>query len=86
MFHAVSLETDIDTAKVLAFSFPELREGLARAQKAEPTLTAVVEADLDRSLESVAFAVSILERSRIVVATTADLLQIADRAKQELRI
>src|SRR3974390_1313387 len=31
MFQAVSLETDVDAAKVLAFSYPSLREGLRRA-------------------------------------------------------
>ena len=31
MFQAMSLETDVDAAKVLAFSYPALREGLRRA-------------------------------------------------------
>src|ERR1039458_632335 len=34
MFQAVSLETDVDAAKVLAFSYPALREGLRRAGNA----------------------------------------------------
>jgi hypothetical protein len=43
MFQAVSLGTDVDAAKVLAFSYPSLREGLLRAENAGSELTAVVE-------------------------------------------
>ena len=48
MFQAVSLETDVDAAKVLAFSYPALREGLRRAENAASELTAVVEDGLSR--------------------------------------
>lgn len=43
MFHAVSLDSDLEAAKVLAFSAPRLREGIARVEKARLELTAVVE-------------------------------------------
>jgi hypothetical protein len=43
MFHAVSLDGDVEAAKVLAFSAPRLREGVARVEKAKLELTAVVE-------------------------------------------
>ncbi len=43
MFHAVSLRGDVELAKVLAFSAPTLREGVARVEKAELELTAIVE-------------------------------------------
>jgi hypothetical protein len=43
MFHAVSLDGDIEAAKILAFSAPRLREGVARVEKAKLELTAVVE-------------------------------------------
>ncbi len=45
MFHAVSLTTDSELAKVLAFSAPLLRAGVARVENAELELTAVVEPD-----------------------------------------
>jgi hypothetical protein len=86
MFHAVSLESDIDAAKVLAFSFPELREGIRRKQNAKPELTAIVETALDREDESIAFALAVMQRSEIAVMTEADLPMIAERARQELRV
>ena len=43
VFHAVSLDGDVEAAKVLAFSAPRLREGVARVEAANLELTAVVE-------------------------------------------
>jgi hypothetical protein len=86
LFHAVSLESDLDAAKVLAFSFPEVREGIARVEKAKAELTAVVEPDLERDDESIAFALAVMQRSQIAVATTADLPRLADVARQELHV
>jgi hypothetical protein len=86
MFHAVPLAADVDVAKVLAFSYPQLREGMARAGNKNTELTAIVEDDLVREDESVAFALNTLERSSILVATTAQLSYLAARAKAELRV
>ena len=47
MFHAVSLEGDLETAKVLAFSVAALREGVRRIEGATLELTAIVEPLLD---------------------------------------
>ena len=43
MFQAVSLEGDVEAAKGLAFSAPQLREGVGRVEAAKLELTAVVE-------------------------------------------
>src|SRR5579875_3327980 len=43
MFHAVSLSSEVELAKVLAFSVPALRAGVTRVEKAELELTAIVE-------------------------------------------
>jgi hypothetical protein len=86
MFHAVPLATDIDAAKVLAFSYPQLREGMARAGTKDTELTAIIEDDLVRDDEGVAFALTTLERSSILVATTAQLPELAARARMELRV
>ena len=43
MFHAVSLEGDLEAAKVLAFSAPQMAEGVARVENAALELTAIVE-------------------------------------------
>jgi hypothetical protein len=43
MFHAVSLDADVEAAKVLAYSAPRLHEGVRRIESAVLELTAVVE-------------------------------------------
>ena len=70
---------------MLAFSFPELREGIANKQNAKSELTAIIEPGLDRSDDAVAFALAVMERSNISVATTAELLTFAERARRELK-
>ncbi len=86
MFQAVSLENDTDAAKVLAFSYPELREGIARAENAKTELTAVVEPDLDRTDDQIAFALAVLRKAGIDTADTSELRNIANRAAVDLHI
>ncbi len=86
LFHALSLETEPDSAKVLAFSYPDLREGIAQAKKAKTELTAIVDEKLDRDSEQTAFALSTLKKNDIQIATTADLGRIAETARRELRM
>ena len=86
LFHAVSLASDVDAAKVLAFSYPQIREGIARLEQAKTALTAVVEDELERNDESIAFAWDTLERSDIKVLPAAELATVAERAKQDLRV
>src|SRR5919198_847386 len=83
LFHAVSLATDVDAAKVLAFSYPQIREGIARVEKITTSLTALVEDDLDRTDEPIAFALDTLARSHIAVAPQAELPRVAEVARQE---
>jgi hypothetical protein len=94
MFHAVSLDPGLETAKVLAYSAAALRAGVERVEKAELELTAVIEpaarlgateADPER-LEMYRFGVETMEESRIRVLTTTDLSRVADTARRELRI
>lgn len=84
MYHAVSLETDVNAAKVLAYSYPKLREGIARAEKAETTLTAVVEAEINREDDGVAFALATLKSSEIVVATVAEMERIGANVRRNM--
>jgi hypothetical protein len=86
MFHTVSLESDIDAAKVLAFSYPALREGLAKAENATTDLTAVVEDNLNRNDEAIAFALATLASSQIQVAAISEMPRLAERARRELRL
>ena len=61
MFQAVSLEGDVEAAKVLAYSAPQLRDGVGRVESAKLELTAVVEPlraigdDGDESTERLSF-------------------------------
>jgi hypothetical protein len=102
MFHAVSLEGDLEAAKVLAFSAPQMIEGVQRVEKAMLELTAIVEPlrgvlgkDAEEMLSSGAeqdridqyrFGVETMERSQIRVMTVTDLPRIAERAREELRV
>lgn len=102
MFHAVSLEGDLEAAKVLAFSAPQLTEGVLRVEKAALELTAIVEplrGLLGKNSEEILvsgaeqdrveqyrFGVETMERNQIRVMTVADLPRIAERAREELRM
>jgi hypothetical protein len=93
MFQAVSLESDVEMAKVLAYSAPRLREGVGRVEGAGLELTAVVEplravGDVDdEDNEGVAryrFGVEAMEREQIRVVTLNDLARAAVTAQREL--
>ncbi len=86
LFHALSLATDMDSAKVLAFSYSDLREGLNAAEHAISDMTAITEDALDLQDEGVAFALATLQNSDIAVARVSQLPQIAARARVELRL
>jgi hypothetical protein len=91
MFHSVSLESDSDLAKVLAFSAPALTEGVRRVENAELQLTAVVEPvasmkeDEDR-LAYYRFSIETMEAQHIRVLTTNDIERAAETARRELRV
>ncbi|MGA7706249.1 MAG: DUF3037 domain-containing protein [Acidobacteriaceae bacterium] len=102
MFHAVSLEGDLEAAKVLAFSAPQIAEGVRRVENATLELTAIVEplrGLLGKNSEEILttgaeadrveqyrFGVETMERNQIRVMTVADLPRIAERAREELRM
>jgi hypothetical protein len=96
MFQAVSLETDADDAKLLAFSALGLMDGVRRVEHAELELTAIVEPIRQGETESenlsedrvaqYRFAVEIMEEHTIRVMTSSDLPRIAETARRELRV
>ena len=95
MFHAVSLLGDVELAKVLAFSAPALRAGVARVENATLELTAIVEplrnghgevAAGDDLLEQYRFGVATMEAGEIRVLTVNDLERVAETAQRELRV
>jgi hypothetical protein len=94
MFHAVSLDSDTEWPKVLAFSAAAIREGVARVENAKLELTAVVEPiaavttdreDADR-VAQYRFSVETMEAEDIRVLTTNDLPRVAETAQRELRV
>jgi hypothetical protein len=96
MLQAVSLEGDLQAAKVLAFSSHAIHAGVARVEQAKLELTAIVEpvrvpgngaeraAEEDR-LAQYQFAVETMEENEIRVMTIPDLPRIAETARRELR-
>jgi hypothetical protein len=92
MFQAISLEGDVEAAKGLAYSAPQLREGVDRVEAARLELTAVVEplralSDAeDEAMERYRFGVEAMEREAIRVVTLSDLARVAQTARMELRV
>lgn len=86
LFHGVSLRSDPDSAKVLAFSYPALAEGIARVENAKADLTAIVDEPLDSQDDAVQFGIASLRRSNIQVAPLAEIGPIAERVRQEMRV
>src|ERR1700691_4422387 len=58
LFHAVSLKASVDAAVMLAARYPKIATVMAKVTDAAPSLTAVIDDDLDRGQESVRFALS----------------------------
>ena len=92
MFQAVSLEGDVEAAKGLAYSAPQLMEGVQRVEAARLELTAIVEplravSDTeDEAMERYRFGVEAMERQEIRVVTLNDLARVAETARVELRV
>lgn len=102
MFHAVSLDGDLEAAKVLAFGASQMTDGVRRVEHASLELTAIVEPlrgllgkRAEEVLETGAeqdrtdqyrFGVETMERSGIRVLTVPDLPRIAERAREELQM
>jgi hypothetical protein len=92
MFQAVSLEGDVEAAKGLAYSAPQLVEGVQRVEAAAVELTAVVEqlrsvsVAEDEAGERYRFGVEAMEQQAIRVITVGDLARVAEAARVELMV
>src|SRR5262249_53722832 len=89
MFHALSLSGDssaVNAAKVLAFSFPQLADGIMKKEGKRAHLAALVEDDLSREQASVNFALTTLEQHSVQVAALSQMPKIAEQAAKELGI
>lgn len=87
MFQAVSLESDAELAKGMAYSVAALRDGVMRVDGVELELTAIVEPFATVSDEELyRFGVIVMEREGLRVLTTSDLGRVAETARRELRV
>jgi hypothetical protein len=85
LFHAVSLKASVDAAVMLAARYPKIAPVMAKVADAAPSLTAVIDDDVDRGQERVRFALSMMEEEGIRIALTAEMPEIAEVARRELR-
>jgi hypothetical protein len=87
MFQAVSLESDAEAAKGLAYSATSLRDGVAMIEGIELELTAIVEPLASvADAEMYGFGIGAMESAAIRVLTTRDLGRVAETARRELRV
>jgi hypothetical protein len=84
LFHALGLTNDANAAKVLAFSFPALAEGVQKKDGKRAQLTAVVEDDLPGDEEQIAFSIETLSQQGISVAPLAQMASLASLAAREM--
>jgi len=86
LFHAVALAADPNAAKILAFTFPQLREGIAKAEGKQAQLTAVIEDDLPANNDAVGFARETLEQYAIGIVPVGSMPDVAAQAAREMGI
>lgn len=85
MFHSTPLRTNVNAAKVMAFSYPALVAGIRSKEGAEARLTAIIEDGLEKN-DQIEFALDTLEQHEIQIATVTDLPHLAATAAREMRI
>jgi hypothetical protein len=92
MFQAVSLEGDLEAAKVLAYSADRLRAGVQRVEHASLDLAAIVEplrtlaGDSGEAEDRYRFGVETMEEQGLRVLTLSQLGGVAETARKELRV
>ena len=59
---------------------------IEREHRVQPKLTAIVDKNFDPDQAGARFAFNLLRRSNILVATTADLPELAELARKELKL
>lgn len=86
LFHAVSLKARVDAAVKLAARFPKIAESMRRHETfpLTPSLTAVVDNDLDKKREEIGFALAMMQESQIRIMEVRMMPAIAEEARREL--
>jgi hypothetical protein len=86
LFQAVSMKTSVDATVTLAARYPKIAEGIIEKVKLDSWLIAVIDDDLDRSLQATRFALESLEDAGIRIAEAREMEAIAKTASVELRV
>jgi hypothetical protein len=85
LLHAVSLKSRVDAGVLLAARYPEIRAAMLNAEDAVvPSVTAVVDADLNVDNQEIGFALAMLREKEIRVETANRMPAIAVEVKREL--
>jgi hypothetical protein len=84
MFHGIPLRGNVNAAKVLAYSYPQISAGIREKEDAACKLVAVVEANLDGGDAGVQFALDIFKKSEIGIASVDEMPRYAEVARLEL--
>jgi hypothetical protein len=84
MFHPLALPGETNAAKLLAFTFPQLAEGIWKKDGLQAQLTAIVGDDLPRHEDLVGFALETLAQYDIGVASLWRMPGIAALAAREM--
>jgi hypothetical protein len=82
--HAVSMKSNSNSVKALAYTWPQLQEGLAKKDQTFGQFTAVIEDDVDRNRDRVNYAVNELITGGIDVRQVSQMRDFAIEAKREL--
>lgn len=86
LFHAVSLKGNVNAGITLAARYPEIESAMKTFEEPiEPVLTAVVDDGLPLTDIEIGFAIGMMKKHAIKVRPVAEMAEIAEEAKRELR-
>jgi len=86
LFHGVSLKARVDAAVTIASRYPKIVQAMSHADRFRfvPSLTAVVDDDLDKTKEETGFALGMMHENGIRVAEVREMPRLAEEARREL--
>ena len=86
LFHALALTTSLDSAHVLALSYPKIRDGMYRELNVQTVMTAIVDDALPREQDNIAFALALMQENDIQLRSVAELPQLALQARRDMNL
>ena len=88
LFHALSLRARVDTAVTLAARYPKIAASMKSAEQFPliPSLMAVVDDDLDKKKDEIAFALAMMQESGIAASEVREMPRIAEAVREELGV